>query len=114
MFKIYANYPMLKESKYVSKYNQREICILLKTGIPCRNRAHKRYYNQFLLHINFMQVLREFQQMQEVTEEDIEEYLGRARFMLMKLMDEKNEEKLEEVNKIWHKIVFHMHCFHLA
>ena len=27
MFKICANYPMLKESKYVSKYNQKEICM---------------------------------------------------------------------------------------
>ena len=44
-----------------------------------------------------MQILREFQQMQEVTEEDIEEYVGATKFMLMKLMDEKNEEKLEEV-----------------
>ena len=34
--------------------------------------------------------------MQEVTE-DIEEYVGTTKFMLMKLMDEKNEEKLEEV-----------------
>ena len=44
-----------------------------------------------------MQILREFQQMQEVTEEDIEEYVGTAKFMLMKLMDEKNEKNLEEV-----------------
>ena len=44
-----------------------------------------------------MQILREFQQMQEVTEENIEEYVGTTKFMLMKLMDEKNEEKLEEV-----------------
>ena len=39
-----------------------------------------------------MQILREFQQMQEVAEEDIEEYVGTTKFMLMKLMDEKKKK----------------------